>query len=162
MELGRHALHSGQIGLYINHIWDRENLTIAACPSRLPGPFRKVRKFRPGWPSPTSTIALSNNLSGVDEHDLSLSQFEVLANLYFYEGIRQNDLARQLLVTKGNVCGLIDRLAAAGLVERRDDPADGRANQLFLTPSGTKLIETSLPVHLRIIRERLGVLPVAN
>lgn len=95
----------------------------------------------------------------LDEHSLSLSQFEVLANLYFYAGIRQNDLARQLLVTKGNVCGLLDRLASAGLVERRNDPADRRANQLYLTASGTRLLEAALPVHLRIIGERLGTLP---
>jgi DNA-binding MarR family transcriptional regulator len=91
-------------------------------------------------------------------HGLSLAQFEVLARLHFDGAMNQNDLARQLLVTKGNVCGLIDRLETAGLVERRADPTDRRANRLVLTAAGTGLLAASLPDHLAIIQERLNTL----
>ena len=37
------------------------------------------------------------------------------------------ELTRELLVTAGNVTGIVDRLAALGLVERRPVPEDGRA-----------------------------------
>ena len=57
--------------------------------------------------------------TALDEHAITLAQFEVLANLHYDSGIVQNDLARRLLVTKGNVCGLIDRLTAAKLVMRQ-------------------------------------------
>ncbi|HTK74689.1 MAG TPA: MarR family transcriptional regulator [Gemmataceae bacterium] len=92
----------------------------------------------------------------LDERGLSLSQFEVLAHVHFGSGITQSELAERLLVTKGNVCGLIDRLEAAGLVVRRSDPADRRANRLFLTPAGEALLAATLPTHLAIIEEMLG------
>src|SRR5262245_58260367 len=62
----------------------------------------------------------------LDSHGLSLAQFEVVAHLHCAAGITQSELAQRLLVTKGNVCGLIDRLGAAGLVVRRADQADRR------------------------------------
>jgi DNA-binding MarR family transcriptional regulator len=98
----------------------------------------------------------------LDPHALSLAQFEVLARLHFDGRMNQNDLAQRLLVTKGNVCGLIDRLETAGLVERRSDPADRRANRLILTSEGARLLAESLPDHLAIIRERLGGLSEAE
>jgi len=92
----------------------------------------------------------------LDLHGLSLAQFEVLAHVHFSSGIIQSELAQCLLVSKGNVCGLIDRLAAAGLVDRRADPDDRRANRLFLTPRGSALLAETLPTHLAIIQEILG------
>src|SRR5947209_4621332 len=67
---------------------------------------------------------------------LTLPQFDVLANLGMSEGITQQELAGRLLVTKGNVCGLLDRMEAAELVERRSDAKDRRANRLYLTRTG--------------------------
>jgi DNA-binding MarR family transcriptional regulator len=98
----------------------------------------------------------------LDEHSLSLAKFEVLANLHYFPGIGQNELARQLLVTKGNVCGLIDRLTDSHLVERQTAPSDRRANRLFLTDRGRQLIAKSLPVHLKIIKKLLGTLPTTD
>lgn len=92
----------------------------------------------------------------LDGHGLSLAQFEVLAHVHFSEGIIQTELAQCLLVTKGNVCGLIDRLAAAGLVMRTADPDDRRANRLFLTPKGTALLAETLPCHLALIQRMFG------
>lgn len=98
----------------------------------------------------------------LDEHSLSLAKFEVLANLHYFPGIGQNELARQLLVTKGNVVGLIDRLTASRLVTRETSPDDRRANRLFLTEKGRRLIAKTLPVHLNIIKKLLGTLPAAD
>src|SRR4051812_18049768 len=66
-------------------------------------------------------------------YDLTPSQFEVMSRLSASPGITQQALAESLLVTKGNVCGLIDRLEAQKLVERRCDPQDRRSNLLYLT-----------------------------
>src|SRR5689334_23042805 len=52
-------------------------------------------------------------------HDLTLPQFDVMATVRFSEGVTQQELARRLLVTKGNVCGIVTRLEDMGLVERR-------------------------------------------
>ena len=89
-------------------------------------------------------------------HGLSLSQFDVLATLGHGEGITQQELAERLLVTKGNVVGLIDRVGAAGWVERRPDPEDRRANRLYLTDAGRKLLSEVFPRHAADIRAAFG------
>src|SRR5678815_1161324 len=90
-------------------------------------------------------------------HDVTLPQFDVLATLRFSEGVTQQELAERLLVTKGNVCGVLDRLEALGWVERRPDPKDARANRLHLTAAGRRKIGAVLPEHdalvLRAMRE---------
>jgi len=80
-------------------------------------------------------------------HDVTLPQFDVLATLRFGEGVTQQELAERLLVTKGNVCGVLDRLENLGWVERRPDEKDRRANRLHLTTAGRKKIDTLLPHH---------------
>src|SRR3954462_9199244 len=51
------------------------------------------------------------------KYDLSTAQYDVLAHLSQEPGISQAALAQELSVTKGNVCKLIDRMSAHGLVE---------------------------------------------
>lgn len=96
------------------------------------------------------------------EFNLTLPQFDVLSQLNREEGITQQQLADRLLVTKGNVCGLMDRMMEQGLVERRADPNDRRANMLYLTPEGKELIAAVLPSQLRFITQQLAVLTPAK
>lgn len=98
----------------------------------------------------------------LDEHDLTLAQFEVLARLHFDGAISQNELAQRLLVTKGNICGLIDRLTAAKLVTRKTDPDDRRANQLHMTTLGRQKFAASFPRHIELIQELMGEVPEEN
>ena len=57
--------------------------------------------------------------------DLTLPQFDVLAQLYRRPpGMTPGQLTRELLVTAGNVTGIVERLARRGLVERRPVPED--------------------------------------
>src|SRR5215210_4233725 len=65
---------------------------------------------------------------------LTPSQFDVLAQVGSAEGLCQQELAERLLVTKGNVTGLIDRMEQARLMVRRPDPKDRRIHRLELTP----------------------------
>lgn len=96
------------------------------------------------------------------EYNLTLPQFDVLAQLHREEGITQQTLADRLLVTKGNVCGLMDRMVEQGLVERRADPQDRRAYMLYLTPKGKALIQQILPAQNRLIDEQMGRLSPAK
>jgi DNA-binding MarR family transcriptional regulator len=91
----------------------------------------------------------------LDRHALSMAQFEVLAVLHFGEGMTQQELASRLLVTKGNICGMIDRMEAGGWVERRPDPDDRRVNRLFLTTEGKRLRAEVVPVHHALIRSMM-------
>ncbi|MGA0532277.1 MarR family winged helix-turn-helix transcriptional regulator [Hansschlegelia sp. KR7-227] len=56
------------------------------------------------------------------------------------DGARQNDLARSLGIEGPSLVRLLDRLAAAGLLERREDPTDRRAKTLHLTAEGRALV----------------------
>ena len=94
----------------------------------------------------------------LDEHDLALAHFEMLVKLSMAEGMTQQELAARLLVTKGNVCVLLDRMESNGWVERREHPEDKRANRLFLTKQGRKLLDQVLPEHLKLIRETMSAM----
>ena len=78
--------------------------------------------------------------------DLSPSQFNILNLLHGEpEGCTQVELGRQLIMHRSNVTGLLDRLAARGLVQRRDLPDDRRAFNVVLTDSGEKLMQQIRP-----------------
>jgi DNA-binding MarR family transcriptional regulator len=95
-------------------------------------------------------------------HGLTLPQFDVLATLWHGEGITQQELAERLLVTKGNVVGLIDRVSAAGWVERRPDPEDRRANRLYLTDAGRTILARAWPCQIALNEKIFGSLSEAE
>lgn len=94
----------------------------------------------------------------LDDAGLTLPQFDVLANLGMSEGITQQELAERLLVSKGNVCGVLDRMESAGLVQRKPDPEDRRTNRLHLTRQGRSALRKAFPAHLGLIREWFGAI----
>ena len=61
------------------------------------------------------------------------AQWAVLSRLQRCEGAKQAQLAEALDLAPITLARLIDKLTAAGLVERRDDATDRRANRLYLT-----------------------------
>jgi DNA-binding MarR family transcriptional regulator len=94
----------------------------------------------------------------LDGHGLSIAQFDILASLGFEEGITQQELAERLLVTKGNICGMIGRMEAEGWVERKPDPDDRRANRLFLTRRGKTLLAQAFPGQQALIKQIMSAL----
>ncbi|RKE44650.1 MULTISPECIES: MarR family transcriptional regulator [unclassified Sphingomonas] len=58
------------------------------------------------------------------------------------DDVRQTDLAQQLDVTQASLVRSIDQMTAAGLVERRRDPADARVSRIRLTEHGRALVTT--------------------
>ena len=91
-------------------------------------------------------------------YDLTPAQYDVLAQLSDAPGMTQQALAERLMVTKGNVCGLIDRMSERGFVQRRADPEDRRANLLFVTELGRDVAEKAIPAYAQFVREHLAVL----
>src|ERR1035437_1321587 len=69
------------------------------------------------------------------------AQWIVLFRLRQQEGLSQVDLAEVLELQPISLVRLLDRLVEHGLLERRHDPRDRRANRLFLTPSGRQLVD---------------------
>jgi DNA-binding MarR family transcriptional regulator len=86
-------------------------------------------------------------------YGLVLSQFEALAKVAMNPGVIQQDLVKHLLVTKGNVGALVDRLEEGGMIERRPDPGDRRANRLFVTEAGATMISEIFEKHQVLVRE---------
>jgi DNA-binding MarR family transcriptional regulator len=72
------------------------------------------------------------------EREMTLPRFDLLANLSRSDGQTLASLSRSMLVTAGNLTGLVDRAARDGLVERRSDPSDRRAWRVHLTPKGAR------------------------
>lgn len=72
---------------------------------------------------------------------LSLAQCRVLAHLERHEGISQARLAELTDTDPVTLARLLARLTADGLVERAADPADRRANQLFLRMPALALLD---------------------
>lgn len=72
---------------------------------------------------------------------LTLAQARALVYLSRNEGLRQVELAALLEVQPITLARLVDQLGAAGLVERRADPGDGRAYQLYLKPAAKAPLE---------------------
>jgi DNA-binding MarR family transcriptional regulator len=86
---------------------------------------------------------------------LSVAQFDVLARVGAEEGIKQQEVADSLLVTKGNVCQLLDKMEGRGLISRR---REGRSNRLFLTAEGRRLYEGAVPAQEAMVSERFSAL----
>lgn len=69
------------------------------------------------------------------------AQWIVLFRLRQQEGLSQVDLAEVLEMQPISLVRLLDRLVEHGLLERRPDPKDRRANKLHLTRAGRRLVD---------------------
>lgn len=89
--------------------------------------------------------------------DISLPRFDYMAQLFRHrDGVKMNQLSRQLMVSTGNVTGLTDDLERDGLVQREADPADRRAWRVSLTPKGKRIFEAMASEHEKWILELFG------
>jgi DNA-binding MarR family transcriptional regulator len=67
-----------------------------------------------------------------------------------------------MLVTAGNLTGLVDRAERDGVVERRPDPSDRRLSRVFLTPKGRDLVQGLIPVHAAHVSDLLSALEASD
>jgi DNA-binding MarR family transcriptional regulator len=93
----------------------------------------------------------------------SLPRFDLMAQLDRHpDGLKMRELSRRLMVTGGNVTGLTNRLVGEGLVEKRDDVADGRATTVQLTAEGRRQFRNMAKQHETWVAELLGGLSAAQ
>jgi len=71
---------------------------------------------------------------------MTRAQWAVLKRLELSEGVKQAELAELLDLQPITLARLIDKLSGLGLVERRDDPNDRRANRLYLTDKAAPIL----------------------
>ncbi len=92
--------------------------------------------------------------------ELTLPQFDVMAQLHRRaRGMTPGELTRELLVSAGNVTGIVDRLEQLGLVERRPVPEDRRAVRIRLTVRGRQAMQRAIPRHRRDVTRLLSAVP---
>ena len=90
------------------------------------------------------------------------AQWIVLFRLRQQEGLSQVDLADVLELQPISLVRLLDRLVEHGLLERRHDPKDRRANRLYLTESGRKLVDDLDSLRDAIANDVLRDLPAES
>ena len=91
------------------------------------------------------------------QFDTTLPRFDVMAALYRTpEGMLMSDLSRFLLVSNGNVTGIIDRLATEGLVKRARRNGDRRTSIVQLTRTGHAAFTRMAAAHQQWVDELLA------
>jgi DNA-binding MarR family transcriptional regulator len=102
------------------------------------------------------TRLMENQIRGNlrDEFETTLPRFDVMAQLYRYpDGLRMGEISHLLMVTNGNITGIIDQLANDGLVERATALDDRRAYTVRLTPAGLQAFEAMATQHREWVLE---------
>jgi DNA-binding MarR family transcriptional regulator len=85
---------------------------------------------------------------------LTPSQFDVIATLGDTGGMTCSELSTATLVTKGTLTGVLDRLAAKGLILRDAVAGDRRCIQIRLTDKGEALFRKTFAAHASFLRPR--------
>lgn len=92
--------------------------------------------------------------------DIKPPHLDILVNLYRFEGISQQELARKLLVGRSNMSMLLPQMEKRGLLERRPDQRDKRVLRLFLTAEGRDLSERAMQIQTGLIERTLSATPI--
>jgi DNA-binding MarR family transcriptional regulator len=88
---------------------------------------------------------------------ITLPRFDLMSQLERHpEGLKMNELSRRMMVTGGNVTGIVDQLVKEGLVERLDEPTDRRAWRVRLTRTGDKAFTEMARAHEEWVVALLG------
>jgi len=78
----------------------------------------------------------------------TLPRFDLMAQLERApHGLQMGEISRRMLVTGGNVTGIVDQLERGGLIVRTEDPADRRAYRVKLTKEGRRLFGQMAAEH---------------
>ncbi|EPC01863.1 hypothetical protein L861_19625 [Litchfieldella anticariensis FP35 = DSM 16096] len=90
------------------------------------------------------------------QFDSTLPRFDVLAALYRHaEGLKMNELSRQLMVSNGNVTGIVSRLVEDGYIDRIAIEGDRRATRVCLTELGRAAFAEMAEAHEVWVNELL-------
>jgi len=113
-------------------------------------------RFRPsGWLLETQTaLSAAIDRFAVSRTNYTATVLDLVARLRFAEGntLRGVELGRQLSKTPGYVSRVIDQAEHAGLVTRKPDPDDRRAQLITLTTKGNRVFDEVAP-HINAVLE---------
>ncbi len=93
------------------------------------------------------------------EFDVTLPRFDLMAQLdKAPNGMTLGELSQRMMVSNGNVTGLVERLVSLNLVERKPAPNDRRAMIVTLTAEGRRTFRSLARTHEGWIAEIFGEL----
>lgn len=84
--------------------------------------------------------------------DLTMQQMRVLGLVGHEPGLTGQELSARLSVSAPTASGLVDRLAAKGLVARVEDPSDRRVRRIELTATGRELLSGIDSIFDQLVR----------
>ena len=96
------------------------------------------------------------------ELDLTMAQVKTLMVARHHGLTRIGNVARDLGLSANAATAAVDRLEAAGLVERQHDPSDRRAVLVGVTPAGERFVFELMTTHVRSLNEHVEGLPDAD
>lgn len=140
---------------------DHESEHDASLPVRPPLPEDSAAALRLWVVLARAHAAIAAHAAAdVSQHGLTLAEFGILEALYHRGPMLLGEVQRRILVSSGGITFLVDRLAAKGLVERRNCEADRRARYAALTASGEALVAEIFPAHAAsVTRAMAGLTP---
>ena len=106
-----------------------------------------------------STRSIENELRRrlVQNFDTTLPRFDVMAALYRSDsGLNMSALSQALMVSNGNVTGIVERLVSEGLLMRLQGEQDRRVSYIRLTKKGKTIFEEMAQAHRLWVAEILG------
>jgi MarR family transcriptional regulator, lower aerobic nicotinate degradation pathway regulator len=99
---------------------------------------------------------------GMGDVQLTPTQYAALVKIRDMGQISQNQLGRLTAMDPATIQGVVQRLAARGLVDRTPDPHDRRLMQLRLTAKGRALVQTAVARGIAITEATLAPLSEAE
>jgi DNA-binding MarR family transcriptional regulator len=92
-----------------------------------------------------------------EQFDVTLPRFDLMAQLdKAQDGMMLSDLSKRMMVSNGNLTGLVDRLVASGHIVRTVSPTDRRAMVISLTEAGRAEFRTMAAEHEHWIADLFG------
>jgi DNA-binding MarR family transcriptional regulator len=98
-----------------------------------------------------------------DNFEITLPRFDLMAQLdKAPAGMKLGELSQRLMVSNGNITGLVDRLVTQGLLDRQPAPNDRRTQLVKLTAEGRRSFRTMANAHESWIADILGDLSASD
>ncbi len=131
-------------------------IVTGAAPPSTPWEFPRFRN----WIAVARTYSLvERELSGsLAPLGIRLPHYDILANIFRFPGLTQQELATRLVVGRSNLSMLLPELEKRDLIVRVTDETDRRVRRLTLTPTGEAVTRQGLAIQAALVERMMQAL----